>query len=427
MQLSNRPPHANHRVCESNRSVPCSSRAGRLAVGVLLVILAVHDAAAATRGDPFERFNRKGFAIQVVINRYLVGPAARVFRILTPGVIGHAVHHILVNLSEPNVIVNDLLQLRPKRAGEASARFVINSTIGVAGAVDVARREGLPHHPSSFGDTLAHYGAQPGAYLFFPFIGPTTVRDLFGNVVDIGIDPLYFVQYPARQVVSLSVAGVGGLDKWERSKGDLHALLVGATDPYATLRSAYLQHRESEISGHEQIPELPSLDSPESPDPSVAPPKDPSASGGRSDAAGQAPALLKLPGGQDRKSDDQITSPLNERQGDGHVGPQTEQGPEHGVADFLDAQTHGRDDESAAGGQHQALQPEDRQWAGGDAAGDERQPDTQRAGEPGQDMDGHGEGYARWSLVDSLDVGVDFGGHVGGGWRETFGETRDDA
>ena len=96
-------------------------RARRLTASLAFTIgaLSIGQAAAATPGDPFERFNRKGFAIQEVLDRYLVGPAGRVYRVLTPGPIGKAIHHILVNLTEPVVVINDMLQLRPARAGAA--------------------------------------------------------------------------------------------------------------------------------------------------------------------------------------------------------------------------------------------------------------------------------------------------------------------
>ena len=84
--------------------------------------------------------------------------------------------------------------------------------------IDVAGKTGLPHHLSSFGDTMGRYGTGPGPYLFIPMIGPSTVRDLFGNVVDAVIDPLHFTQYPYRQRVSIIVTVVGGLDQWESSR-----------------------------------------------------------------------------------------------------------------------------------------------------------------------------------------------------------------
>ena len=99
---------------------------------------------------------------------------------------------------------------------------------------------GLPHHLSSFGDTLGRYGVRPGPYLFIPVVGPSTVRDLFGNIVDDAIDPLHFVQYPHRPAISIGITVVGGLDQLVRSEGDLQVLLSNAADPYATLRSTYL-------------------------------------------------------------------------------------------------------------------------------------------------------------------------------------------
>ncbi|HEY5289465.1 MAG TPA: VacJ family lipoprotein, partial [Caulobacteraceae bacterium] len=239
-------------------------RARLIAAGVALALVSALSAQAATRGDPFEAFNRGQFNLQQALERRFLAPLASIFRHLTPGPIGKAIHNILVNLSEPVVVMNDMLQIRPARAGAASIRFVVNSTAGLAGMIDVVGKTGVPHRPSSFGDTLGRYGVGPGPYLFLPMIGPSTVRDLFGNIVDAVADPVHFARYPYRQQVSIYLAVAGGLDQLASSESDLRSLLAGATDPYATLRSTYLQHRQAEISGEAFAPAaLPDLDDPE--------------------------------------------------------------------------------------------------------------------------------------------------------------------
>ena len=135
-------------------------------------------------GDPWERLNRRGYAINQFLDKILIRPAAMIYRALTPGPIGKGLHNLVVNLSEPLVVVNDVLQARVARAASATARFAFNSTFGLAGLIDVAAHEGIAHHDSTFGDTLGRYGAKPGPYLFIPLIGPSTVRDLFGAGVD---------------------------------------------------------------------------------------------------------------------------------------------------------------------------------------------------------------------------------------------------
>jgi phospholipid-binding lipoprotein MlaA len=333
-----------------------SARRLLVAAGAALTVLGAAGMAhgAAAVNDPFERFNRRGFAVQMSFMRHGLGIIGVLYRALTPGPIGKAIHHMLVNLSEPVVIINDMLQLRPARAGAAAVRFVANSTIGVGGMIDVTGATGLPHHLSSFGDTLGRYGVRPGPYLFIPVIGPSTVRDLFGNVVDAVIDPLHFAVYPHRQEVSITVTIVGGLDQLVGSESDLRALLSNATDPYATLRSTYLQYRQAEVSGETEVPTvLPNLDEPAQPAPPATLPSGP--------GGDQAPALQSLPDQQDGQSHGQFPGALDQGQSDGHVGPEAKDGAEHGVTGFLNADPHGSDESGAAQRHDQGFQAENVQ------------------------------------------------------------------
>jgi len=342
----------------ANRAKGRSSRRGMAAASLLLSLLGPVAHAATPANDPFERFNRHGFAIQQSLTRRGLGIIGVLFRALTPGPIGKAIHNVLVNLSEPVVFINDVLQLRPARAGAAAVRFVANSTVGVGGMIDVTGATGLPHHLSSFGDTLGRYGVRPGPYLFIPVVGPSTVRDLFGNIVDDAIDPLHFVQYPHRPAISIGITVVGGLDQLVRSEGDLQVLLSNAADPYATLRSTYLQYRQAEVSGQTEVPTvLPSLDEEVSPS---QPPSSPRPGGD------EAPALQPLPDQQDGQPHGQLPGALDQRQGDGHLGTEAKDGPQHGVAGLLNADAHGGEEGGAAQGHDQGLQADHVQHADGD-------------------------------------------------------------
>jgi phospholipid-binding lipoprotein MlaA len=373
----------HRRVVRDRRPKAGNLQKKLLVAGVVMMLAGAaspgHAAAPAPglANDPFEHLNRRGFAFQMAFTRHGLGFIGVIFRALTPGPIGKAFHNILVNLSEPVVIINDMLQLRPARAGGAAIRLAVNSTVGLAGMIDVTGATGLPHRPSSFGDTLGRYGVGPGPYLFIPVIGPSTVRDLFGNIVDAAIDPLHFVQYPYRQQVSVAVGVGGGLDQWIRSEADLRTLLSTAADPYATLRSTYLQHRQGEISGQTVVPVvLPDLDDPAAPP--AAPPAGPSAASdlgaGQSAVPGapgeEAAALQPLPDGQDRHADGQFAGALDQRQGDGHVGAEAKQGAKDGVAGLLNADAHGGDEGGAAQGHDQGLETQNLQGADGDPGDD---------------------------------------------------------
>ncbi len=212
--------------------------------------------------DPWERANRAGYAVEGRLDHYLIHPLSRVYRFLTPGPIGRGIHNVLVNLSEPSALINDVLQLRIKRAQTPAARLIINSTAGVLGLFDVAAHMGLFHHDNEFGVTLGRYGVRPGPYLYLPLVGPSTVRDFVGSGVDILLNPLHLATYPDQTVVLESNFALGGLDREISTEPELRALLSTAVDPYATLRSAYLQDKQGEISG-EGIPlDLPSFDEP---------------------------------------------------------------------------------------------------------------------------------------------------------------------
>ena len=219
--------------------------------------------------DPWEHLNRINYAIENVLDRHLIRPIARLYAVLTPGPIGKGVHNLLVNLSEPTVFFNDVLQLRFKRAGVTAGRFVTNSTIGLLGLIDVANKLGLPHHNNEFGVTLGRYGFYSGPYMFLPVGGPTTLRDLIGSGVDLLMDPFHWARFTSQAEVSGVRLVVGGLDLRNETGPQLDALLSDATDPYATLRSVYLQNKQAEIEGESAPLDLPSFDTPS---PTPAPP-----------------------------------------------------------------------------------------------------------------------------------------------------------
>lgn len=239
---------------------------------------------ASSVDDPFEKFNRQSFGLSIELDKLVVGPLARVSAGLTPAPLEKAIHNILVNLSEPVVILNNLLQGRPQGAIKATTRFLVNSTIGLAGALDVAAGTGLRHEANGFGDTLGRYGMGPGPYLFIPLLGPSDLRDGIGRGVDAVSTPLFYLRFPYRTPIELGLGVVGGLDERAQAGPELHALLDGAADPYATLRSTYLQSREAEIRGQSALPSLPDIEGPSEASPLAntagAPSGDPAADGG---------------------------------------------------------------------------------------------------------------------------------------------------
>jgi phospholipid-binding lipoprotein MlaA len=201
-----------------------------------------------TTSDPLEGFNRVSFKVSMVVDKIAIRPAAMAYRHLVPKPLRDGAHNALSNFGEPLVFLNDFLQLRPKRMLRTLARFLINSTLGVGGLFDIAKRSyvNIPHHANSFGDTLGFYGVKPGPYIYLPILGPTTVRDTIGGV-DSRLPGALVGGLLNRSEFTTSTTIVGGLDQRERNDDDLKSMLSDAVDPYATFRANYLQDRAGEI------------------------------------------------------------------------------------------------------------------------------------------------------------------------------------
>lgn len=234
--------------------------------------------ATRTKGDPYENFNRKMFNAHQKFDKAVLRPAALGYKHIVPKPIRSGLRNFFSNLTEPIVFLNDLLQLKPGRAVATFGRFVFNSTLGFGGLLDIAKLPGLhlPHRPNGFGDTLGFYGVKPGPYLFLPFVGPTDLRDLLGGQADGLVLPLAIGKPFDRIEYQIPKAVITGLDQRAESDDDLTALFAGAVDPYATLRSVYLQDRAGEIAqlhGRANVASGPTdeLDDPLA-DPAAAPP-----------------------------------------------------------------------------------------------------------------------------------------------------------
>jgi phospholipid-binding lipoprotein MlaA len=227
---------------------------------------------APANPDPWERTNRKFYNFHQSIDRAALRPAALGYRKAVPSPLRTGLRNAISNVGEPVVFANDVLQLRFGRAARTFTRFVGNSTIGIGGFVDIAGKTGLPHRDNGFGATLARYGAKPGPYLFIPLAGPSTRRDAFGAVVDIFTDPFTWVRFPGRFAMNTTRIVVGGLDKRAEFDQQLETINATATDPYATLRSLYLQNRQATLDGGEvNVEALPDFDDPGA---GAAPPAD---------------------------------------------------------------------------------------------------------------------------------------------------------
>lgn len=198
--------------------------------------------------DPLEPTNRVMYAIDDGLDTYILRPAAQAYRFILPQPVRNGVHNVLTNLATPVELGNDILEAKPRRAGDTTMRFFINTTVGVVGVFDVAKGWGYPNHDSDFGMTLALWGLPEGPFLFLPVFGPSNPRDAIGIGVDDVMDPFTWVgQGAAVRALDWSRFFIKALDERERHLDDIENIKKTALDPYATFRSLYRQHRQSQI------------------------------------------------------------------------------------------------------------------------------------------------------------------------------------
>jgi phospholipid-binding lipoprotein MlaA len=229
--------------------------------------------------DPWERTNRGLFKFSMSVDRAAIAPVIHGYRRTFPQMVQAAIGHAIDNLDEPRIAANDVLQGHLKRAASASARFVLNSTFGVAGFVDVAGESGIHRHDSDFGQTLGRYGVGTGPYVFVPLVGPNNLRDGFGRIVDAIGDPVSWVAGGINTTFGQVRDGVYVFQARVDIDDQLTGLDRDFTDPYATLRSAYDQNRAYKVrqalgdSPASAVDQLPDFGPEPAPAPSRATPK----------------------------------------------------------------------------------------------------------------------------------------------------------
>ena len=198
--------------------------------------------------DPLEPTNRVIYAFDDGLDTVLLRPAAVAYRFVVPQPVRSGIHNVLSNLGTPVQLSNDMLEGKPRRAGDTTMRFLINTTVGVLGIFDIAKDWGYPDHDADFGMTLALWGLPEGPFLFLPVLGPSDPRDAIGRGVDAAMDPFTWVgQGAAVRALDWSRFGMSALDQRERHLDDIESVKKTALDPYATFRSLYRQHRHAQI------------------------------------------------------------------------------------------------------------------------------------------------------------------------------------
>ena len=219
----------------------------RLLKGALLVLVmlsAPEAALAAPTPDPLQPFNRAMFTFNDAVDRVVFRPLAVGYRAVFPQPIRNGVNNFFNNLRTPTILLNDILQGKPKRAQKTINRFLVNSTIGLLGFVDIATSLGFPKHQEDYGQTLAVWGVPAGPYIVLPLLGPSTLRDAVGKVPEFYIaDPLW---EPDDTAVAIARFGVRAVDIRSRLL-DLDRVIKMQVDPYLFFRETYLQNRQRAI------------------------------------------------------------------------------------------------------------------------------------------------------------------------------------
>ena len=204
--------------------------------------------------DPIEPINRAVFSFNTVFDRVAVRPIAIIYRGVLPEFVRNRIAYSLDNLSMPVTTINNILQFEFGKAGVSTARFVINSTIGIVGFFDPASYFGLEADYEDFGQTLAVWGVPTGPYIVLPFLGPSSPRDFTGLLSTSLIDPTYQVGNSAnRDLFRYYRMGVRAVNFRSENIEIFDDLQNNSIDYYAAVRSFYNQSRNSQVSDNLEV------------------------------------------------------------------------------------------------------------------------------------------------------------------------------
>ena len=199
--------------------------------------------------DPFEEYNRKIWAFNEFLDDNLAKPTAEVYTSITPNFIEIGISNFFRNLNELDNTANQLLQGKPLLAANDFSRFLINSTIGFGGLIDVGSSFGLERHDEDFGQTLGVWGVSSGPFLMIPIYGPSTPRGLAGRSVSSVLSGTFAIE---ETDVRLGITALDALETRARYL-EVETLIIG--DRYSFIRDSYMQYQEFESNNGEDQPD----------------------------------------------------------------------------------------------------------------------------------------------------------------------------
>jgi len=194
--------------------------------------------------DPHEKINRASYDFTDRVDRAVFEPVVNAYIDYVPNAAQRSIGNFYDNLSYPNVVLNSFLQGKVKQGASDTLRFFVNSTVGMFGLFDMARHMGLQKHDEDFGQTLGVWGVDPGAYLFIPFLGPRSERDVTNIPVSLFTNVLFYAGLVVGSYFAAPLTVLGAIDKRARLSGPMRIRDEAALDPYLFVREASMQQRE---------------------------------------------------------------------------------------------------------------------------------------------------------------------------------------
>jgi phospholipid-binding lipoprotein MlaA len=214
--------------------------------------------------DPWEPLNTKVFEFNRQVDRWVLKPAAQGYNAVVPNPVQIGISNLFYNIRFPSRLINNLAQGKLSGAGTEVGRFLLNSTFGLGGLVDVAKYMDITTPEEDTGQTLGYYGMKPGPYVVLPFLPPFTLRDLIGYVGDIALNPINWMVFPIIEVNGIpslvahhnrttsSIAQIG--DRVEEILNDrslnlekFQGVEEATLDLYTAVKNAYIQKRRNAI------------------------------------------------------------------------------------------------------------------------------------------------------------------------------------
>lgn len=224
---------------------------------ITMIFLVGCSCAPLKKTDPLECFNRGVYGLNKGLDFILIRPTARIYQKILPSPVKVALGNFFQNLREIPTMGNDVLQGRWQDARIASTRFVLNTTLGLGGLLDVAETGGLKNHTNDFGITLANWGIVESIYIVLPILGPSTARDTVGLGVTYYMSVYPYIHPPRLRYSLLGLTFIDARADFIRHEG---AFVEAAVDEYKLVRDAYIQHRDFEIKGEQETSPISTTD-----------------------------------------------------------------------------------------------------------------------------------------------------------------------